>query len=268
MNRNPKSEIRNQRPLWTIVYGLWTIFFSFAYHVVSAQSPQEIFNSANALYQKNEFEQAAAQYEKIAAVGYESADLYYNLANCYYKLNQTGPAILNYERAKKLNPDNEDIIFNLKLANLRVADRIEPVPQMMLSKWFKAILTTLTADAWSKWAVALLWLAFAALAGFMFMNMPKLKFASFLVGLFALLISVAFLFVAFYQNNHEQNHRFGIVMVTNTYVKSAPADRGTDLFILREGVKAEILEEANDWRKIKLADGKIGWIQKAHLEVI
>jgi tetratricopeptide (TPR) repeat protein len=250
------------------IFLLMSVVCCLSSHKLFAQSPNEIFSTANAQYQKSEFEQAAAQYEKIISLGYESAEVYYNLGNCYFKLNQTGPAILNYERAKKINPDNDDINFNLRLANLRVADRIEPLPEMMLVKALKNILSALSVDGWSKWAVALLWLAFAALAGFMFINISKLRFASFLVGLFALLIAVAFLFIAFQQNNYLQTHRFGIVTVTNTYVKSAPADRGTDLFILREGVKAEILEEASDWRKIKLADGKIGWIQIAHLEVI
>jgi tetratricopeptide (TPR) repeat protein len=233
-----------------------------------AQPPQEIFNTANTLYQNGEFEKAAAQYEKIISQGYESADAYYNLGNCYFKQNETGKAILNYERAKKLAPDNEDIDFNLRLANLRVADRIEPLPQMMLSKWFNAILTTLTSDTWSKWAVALLWLSFASFAAFLFINISRLKFISFLAGVFTLFFSVAFFLIAFYQNNYEETHRHGIVIVTNTYIKSAPATNATDLFILREGVKAELLENSEEWQKIKLADGKIGWIQKAHLEVI
>jgi SH3-like domain-containing protein len=52
-------------------------------------------------------------------------------------------------------------------------------------------------------------------------------------------------------------------------VKSTPAKNGTDLFILHEGTKVEITDGAmKDWKRVKVADGKDGWVEAKDLEVI
>jgi len=43
-------------------------------------------------------------------------------------------------------------------------------------------------------------------------------------------------------------------------VKSSPAETGTDLFLLYEGVKVEISDSLNTWKEIRLLDGNIGWL--------
>lgn len=238
------------------------------YQYILAQSPQETFAAANNHYQNNEFQEAAALYEKIISQGYESAAVYYNLGNCYFKLNETGRAILNYERALKLEPHNDDISFNLKLANLRVADRIEPAPQMMLIAWFKKIISSLSSDGWGVMSLVFVWISMFFMAAYLFIRKIHIRRFLFFAGVLLLFLAVIATLLAWKQYHNEHNQRFGIVMVTNTYIKSAPAANAIDLFILREGVKAEILEEANGWHKIRLADGKIGWIQQEHIETI
>ena len=54
----------------------------------------------------------------------------------------------------------------------------------------------------------------------------------------------------------------GIIIATNIYVKSAPDTKSTDLFILHEGVKAQILDNVGEWAKIMLADGKVGFVDE------
>jgi tetratricopeptide (TPR) repeat protein len=235
---------------------------------VKAQDPKQLFNQANELYKQKEYEQAAQVYENIATLGYESAEVYYNLGNCYYKTNQIGLTILNYERAKKIEPDNDDIEFNLKLAGLRVSDRVEVLPQMMLVTWFKNTLSSQTANGWGKTSLVLLWLALIAGIIFLFVNKFLVKRLSFLSACLFLAVSLLFLLIAFRQKTYEETNKHGVVMVTNTYIKSAPESNAVDLFILREGVKAVILEEAGDWQKIKLADGKVGWIKRNDMETI
>lgn len=254
-----------------ILHALFCLFFVGSppfNQALHAQNPQELFTTANNHYQNEDFQKAAEYYEQIIALGYISEAVYYNLGNCYFKLNEIGRAILNYERALKLDPNNEDILFNLKLANLRVADRIEPLPQMLVVAWIKNILSAFTSDGWAIGSTFFLWLTLAYVACFLFINRPSLRQFLFLSALFSFLFSIILFLIAWRQSNVEKNQRHGIVMVTNTYIKSAPAANATDLFILREGVKAEILDEANGWRKIRLADGKVGWIELSHIEII
>jgi SH3-like domain-containing protein len=52
-------------------------------------------------------------------------------------------------------------------------------------------------------------------------------------------------------------------------VKSTPAKQGTDLFILHEGTKVTITDGSmKDWKGIRLADGKEGWIETRQIESI
>jgi SH3-like domain-containing protein len=57
-------------------------------------------------------------------------------------------------------------------------------------------------------------------------------------------------------------------MQANAYVKSAPSSQSEDLFILHEGTKIQVLESFNDWSKIKLSDGMIGWVETYVMEEI
>ena len=57
-------------------------------------------------------------------------------------------------------------------------------------------------------------------------------------------------------------------MLANAYIKSAPSIQSDDLFILHEGTKVQVLEVFNDWTKIKLSDGMIGWLENLAIEEI
>jgi len=52
-------------------------------------------------------------------------------------------------------------------------------------------------------------------------------------------------------------------------VKSTPSANGTDLFILHEGTKVFITDDTmQDWREVRLPDGKVGWVETNQIEVI
>ena len=59
-----------------------------------------------------------------------------------------------------------------------------------------------------------------------------------------------------------------IVMVPVSNIKSAPNATGNNLFILHEGSKVEILEEAGKWCRIEISDGRQGWMPIADVEII
>jgi uncharacterized protein YgiM (DUF1202 family) len=57
-----------------------------------------------------------------------------------------------------------------------------------------------------------------------------------------------------------QHDRPAIVFAKEAQIKSEPNLRSTEAFKLHEGTKVQILDTVQNWKKIKLADGKIGWI--------
>jgi tetratricopeptide (TPR) repeat protein len=73
------------------------------------------FQEANAAYSRNDFTEAIAVYEELAAAHGFSDALLYNLANSYAQSGMIGRAVLNYERALRLAPGDPDIVANLQL---------------------------------------------------------------------------------------------------------------------------------------------------------
>jgi SH3-like domain-containing protein len=52
-------------------------------------------------------------------------------------------------------------------------------------------------------------------------------------------------------------------------VKSTPAKNGTDLFILHEGTKVVIVDNSmREWKEVRVADGKQGWVETKSIEDI
>lgn len=223
----------------------------------AAETPEALYKKAATLYQANEFEQAAAAYEKILTQNYKSAEVYYNLGNCYYKMNNIGRAILNYERALKLAPHDEDVIHNLQLAQQKTVDKIQPVPQLSIITWWHSFTGWQSARGWNTWAIIMLWLAFAAFGVYLFSSFKQV--AGFTGSLFFLLF-IAFLSLAFKQNKAEQYSNEAVLMVPSVSVKSAPDANGNDIFVIHEGLKFRLLDNVGNWHKIRLADGKTGWL--------
>ncbi len=245
-----------------MVFLIASLFFASA---ANAQSAPELYKAANALYKAGNFEQAAAGYEKIIVQGYRTPEVYYNLGNCYYKQKMTGKAILNFEKAQKLAPDDEDINQNLKIAQLRAVDKITPVPQLAIASAWSHFTASQPSKGWGWFAIGVLWLALVMAAVYLFITRSKVVLV---LGTLLIFVSVAFLALGFKQSNAEENSDCAILMVNNVNVKSAPDANGTDLFAIHEGLKFQLMDQVGSWNKIRLADGKVGWIEKGLFEKI
>ncbi len=233
-----------------------------------AQEAKFQFDEANQLYRKGEYAKAAGMYEQVLKNGYENASIYYNLGNAYFKLGNVAASILNYERAKRLSPEDEDINYNLRLANLKVVDKIEPIPSLFFINWWNSVMNLYSADRWGAAVVIFIWIT--ALAGSMIFMARKTLFQRlfFFLVLASLLLCALSLSGMMVRASAERNQKAGIVFSQTVPVKSAPDAQSVDLFILHEGVKVEFLDQVGSWRKIKLADGKVGWILQEAVQVI
>jgi tetratricopeptide (TPR) repeat protein len=236
--------------------------------VAFAQEASLQFEQANQLYRSGEIQKSAEMYEAIVKNGYESPSLYYNLGNAYFKLENIPSAILNYERAKRLAPHDEDISYNLKLANLRVIDKIEPIPQLFFTEWWNALIHLFTVDGWSKLMIISLWCMAAAFAGMLLAS--RLSFRK--ISLLAIALSVILIVISFVSIRQEYQQMFhqqgAIIFSASVSVKSAPDEQSTDLFVLHEGVKVELLDNVGNWVKIRLPDGKVGWLAVDTMKII
>ena len=200
--------------------------------------------------------------------GYVSSGLYYNLANAFFKLNDIPSAILYYEKALKLNPKDEDINFNLRLANSRIIDKIEPVPEFFLKKWWKQIVHIMGPDQWARLGIVIFVSILVLLSVFFLSRSVILRKTAFWTGMILLVIFVFSMYTGYYGHQELKKEHDGIIFTPTVTVKSSPTDNSVDLFVIHEGTKVRILDDLEGWTEIRIANGSVGWVKKGDYKPI
>lgn len=240
----------------------------FAASVARSETPAQFFDDANRDYQQGRFSDAIARYEQILRNGVAAGELYYNLGNAYYKSGNVSRAILNYERALRLMPGDDDLRHNLQLANLMITDRIEPAPRLFIWDWWAGIKSAVSLDAITWIGYGLYVLLIGSIIVIVLAQAYKLRRLGFVAAIvcgFLLLLS-GLVFVG--SLNDATNTNAAIVTSNVVTIKNSPDARSSDAFVLHEGVKVSITDKVNNWLKIRLADGKVGWMEEGVAEVI
>lgn len=239
---------------------IFLILFLFSTSKSFSQRNEELMNQANQFYQEENFTDAVNTYEQIIKEGYVSEALFYNLGNAYYRTGKLGLAVLYYEKGLKLAPSDEDLRYNLSIANARTIDRITGVPKIFIVQWWESLLAFFPVRSWSYLVIIVYVFFLATLAIYFVAKTGRMRrygfyFASFS---FAALILSTVLFVSSYVRESSAN--FGVLVVSEISVKQSPDEKSTDVFVIHEGLKFSLEDEVGGWSKIRLSDGKIGWI--------
>ena len=223
---------------------------------------------ADSAYVRGEYQQAIRDYETLLKQGV-SADLYYNLGNAYYRTENITRAVINYERALLLSPSDRDIRFNLQMARSKTIDKIEPEQEMFFVTWYRSLIILTSVDGWARTALLSLALAIVLALLYLFSERICLRKVGFFGAFFLLVVFVASNLFAHQQKQQLLHRRGAIVTAPALSVKSTPAKQGTDLFILHEGTKVTVTDSSmKEWKEIRLADGKEGWVETSQIEFI
>ena len=223
---------------------------------------------ADSAYAQEHYQEAVRMYELLLKHG-GSADLYYNLGNAYYRQENITRAVLNYERALLLSPGDRDIRFNLQMARSKTIDKITPESEMFFVTWYRSLVNMMSVDAWAWLALVALVIAIALSLVYLFSDPVWLRKVGFFGGVAAVSVFLLANLFAWQQRRVMVNRTGAIVIRSAASVKSTPAKNGTDLFLLHEGTKVTITDHSmKDWRAIRMADGKEGWIEVSQIEVI
>lgn len=244
------------------------LFLSLFRSIPAATEAEDLMHKGNVHYQNGRYQQAIENYEQILKLGFSGKSLYYNLANAYFKTGRLGYAILNYERALKLDPNDEDAQYNLKIANARTVDKIEVMPRLFFLRWWDALLNMFTVNGWTI-VTFLIYLFFLSCIAMYFLSdkaaFQKLSVFAGIFTLFLFLCSVLFLSLKF---KNDTNIKSGVIVEAAATAKLSPDEKSGDAFIIHEGLKVDLDDNVSNWIKIRLADGKIGWIQEKDLGII
>lgn len=219
-------------------------------------------------YAKGNFQQAIKDYQEILKTGV-SSEIYYNLGNAYYRTDNITQALLAYERALQLSPGDNDIRFNLQYARSKTIDKITPETEMFFVTWYNSLVNFTSVDRWANTAIVSIVMALLLILVFLFApQMWARKSGFYGSAVFLLLFAFANLFA--FQQKHELETKQGAIVIAPTVnVKKTPAASGTDIFVIHEGTRVDITDRGmKQWRGIKLADGREGWLKTSQIEEI
>ena len=224
--------------------------------------------NADVEYAKGNYQQAIKDYQEILKTGV-SSEIYYNLGNAYYRTDNITQALLAYERALQLSPGDNDIRFNLQYARSKTIDKITPETEMFFVTWYNSLVNFTRVDRWANTAIVSIVMALLLILVFLFApQMWARKSGFYGSAVFLLLFAFANLFA--FQQKHELETKQGAIVIAPTVnVKKTPAASGTDVFVIHEGTRVDITDRGmKQWRGIKLADGREGWLKTSQIEEI
>ena len=229
---------------------------------------QDLLSTAAAAYDSAQYQRSIDAYEQIATQYGVNPELFYNLGNAYYKQKNYPKAILNYERCLLYDPSNVDARENVELARLQCVDKIEAIEPMFFVTWSNGIRDSFSCDTWGTLAIIFFLLFIAGCGTYFFSHRTSRRKLGFYSALLAIIISLVCIHYAGAQRDHIQQRDYAIVMTPSVIVRASPAESGTQLFTIHEGLKVRIRSTLSGWSEIELTDGQVGWMPSDGLEVI
>ena len=215
-------------------------------------------------YRNNQYDLAIQEFESILDNNWDSPELYYNLGNAYYRNGNTSGSVWAYESCLRLSPIYADAEYNLKLANLKVKDRVDlPAPPIYL-KWYMGIKEHYTPSIWINITLFILLLFSLSI------TIPRiLSFVSlnYIPGVFITLFFCS-LFFSFHSIWTDNSVNQGIIYSSSVEARSEPNKYSARLFEVHEGLKVLVNQISEDWVEIELLDGKAGWIENHRIRLI
>lgn len=236
--------------------------------VTASAQNQALFDRATKAYTDGEYQTAIDNYLEILENGQHSPELYYNLGNTYYKLNQIAPSIYYYEKALLLKPNDPEIKNNLSYAKNMTLDAIETLPETGFAKIYNSLLGFLSFDQWGYVAVVFMILFVLLYIAFYYFRFASRKRSAFVLSIVCLFFAIVSVVFAYLEYSAFEADRPAIVFAEESSVKSEPNKTSQEAFALHEGTKVNVLDELNDWKKIRIADGTMGWIPSEDIKVL
>ncbi|MFX0556224.1 SH3 domain-containing protein [Maribacter sp. CXY002] len=235
---------------------------------MGAQQGDSIFEKATKAYNEGDFSNAVALYHKILEGGEHSAALYFNMGNAYYKLNEIPESIYYFEKSLLLNPNDEEVKQNLSYAQNMTLDAIDTLPQTSLSRFYKNITNRFSFEGWAYLSILFLTLFVVLYIAFYYFEHSSRKRWAFITSLLFLILCVVSVVFAFVAQRDYNSDNPAIIFADEIQISAEPNENSQEVFILHAGTKVNVLDQLNAWYRIRLTDGKTGWIPSEALKLL
>jgi len=248
-----------------VAASLLVVALATATHATApAETPNTIFFHANALYGEERWAEAAAEYERVVAAGWESGNLYFNLGNAWFRAGDVGRAMLDYERARRLIPRDPDLHANLSYARELAGSTGEDAvwARLLFPLAGRATTDELLGVA-SALYVALMALLTVAL--FVPVAAPSARWAAAVAGV-ALVVVLS---SAGWRLATLDLPAWAVVVAHDeATVRFEPSAGGTAHFQAKPGTVVRVLGAREGWAQVERGDGRRGWVEQAAVATI
>jgi len=241
---------------------------TFFISIVSYAQNNMLFEQGNTLYNDGNYIEAIDKYTAILDSGNHSAALYFNLGNTHYKLNHIAPSIYYYEKALQLSPNDKEIKNNMVFAKNMTIDAVDVIPEAGFSKLIKIATNFMSFENWAKLSIVSVILFVILFLIYYFAYSSSRKRLAFIGSAILIFLLILTLFFAFQKYRLDENDNPAIVFAQEAQIKSEPNLRSAEAFKLHEGTKVQVLDTVNNWKKVKLTDGKTGWISNSDIKLL
>ena len=208
------------------------------------------------------FAQAAAEYSAAIEAGAANGYVLYNRGNARLKSGRLGAAIADYERALALLPRLGDLRANLRYAEAAAAGEPQAAaPHDLLTPLLAPhTRTTLAETAWA--AAALYALTFVLLTMQAVRPSAAVKRAVVAAAVLCAVACASLGVKLWYAGGTR-----AVVVVDETAVRSGNAQGFAEKYRVAEGTRARVLDERDEWYKIRISRDEVGWIPRGAVEV-
>lgn len=221
---------------------------------------EQAWQRGNEAYLHGDYAAAVAAYEGLEHQGIVSSDLYFNLGDAYFRSGALGRAIWAFERATLLDPGDDDARYNLtqarKLAATGARDHVEGEERE--PTWIRAV--TALAPSTESWLFAGLYVGFfVALFAF---GRVRSDFRPVVgTGVAVLAVGAAMAGLLLFGRAELDRLQFGVVLPDAVAVKEGADVNYRTSFDLHAGLKVRIVEQDQDWVRVRLGNGLEGWVR-------
>lgn len=227
---------------------------------LAAQNMQQ----ANKHFNNKEYEKALSIYLQLEK-SKPSGELYHNIANTYFRLSDYANGMLYYERALKLNPNDKRLMTNCKICNSRLMGEVYVLPDFFLVRWTKTVANIFPPVVW--FVIFLVLLVVSCVLFFVYRFNTNRKVMFFYLSMFFYLLTFSSLGLGTFRQNMINGHKYAIVFENKGVKENIENEKKADIKLFK-GQKIKILENRNEFIRIRTQDGKEGWIEKETVKII
>ena len=211
--------------------------------------------AANSAFDLGDYTEALVGYQEIVDAGHINGHIYYNMGVIFHRLQRTGEAMAAFLAARHYLPRDPNVSFNLQFIQDQIKDNLTSI---MPHKFYDVI--GMVTDYLTRKEIAITALILGGLSLLLFAFYLFYQQVIFLFKLGILMLVLAVLAIVFLQTKSFVAEHWGAIITESTQVYSGPGTDNTTLFILHEGAPFIVEKETNNYLRIRLSDGKKGWV--------